>query len=265
MLAAGWPPDRPLIVVCDVGQGDAIVLPVGAGRAVVVDAGPEPVATDHCLRQLGVHTVDLLVVSHFHADHVGGVAGVFQGRQVRAILAPPLAEPPAGARAVANLARLRSAPTVLATPGWRWRDGRLALTVLGPVEQLRGTDSDPNNNSLVLLAEVAGWRLLLPGDAQTEEQAELLAAVGADGLRADVLKVPHHGSAKQDPGFLAAVRPAVALVSVGVGNGYGLPNLPVLRRLSRGGARVVRTDLDGDCAVVLDHGALALVRHGVVP
>jgi competence protein ComEC len=80
-----------------------------------------------------------------------------------------------------------------------------------------------------------------------------------------VVKVAHHGSAKQDLQFIDAVHAAVALVSVGADNGYGLPNLPVLQRLSRGGARVLRTDLDGDCAVVLEHGALAVVRHGVSP
>ncbi len=265
VLASGWPPVQPLIVVCDVGQGDAIVLPVGPGRAVVVDAGPEPVATDHCLRSLGVSTVDLLVLTHFHADHVGGVAGVFQGRRVLSVLVSPLAEPPAGAELVRSLAAARGTPVQVPQRGWHWQDGPLALTVLGPVELLRDTDSDPNNNSLVLRAEVAGVRLLLAGDAETEEQADILAAVGADALRAAVLKVAHHGSAKQDPQFLAAVRPAVALVSVGAGNDYGLPNLPVLERLTRTGARVLRTDLDGDCAVVRDHGALGVVRHGVPP
>ncbi|HWB36297.1 MAG TPA: ComEC/Rec2 family competence protein, partial [Rugosimonospora sp.] len=265
VLGGGWPPDRPLIVVCDVGQGDAIVLPVAPGRAVVVDTGPEPTATDECLRELHVVTVDLLVLTHFHADHVGGAAGVLPGRRVGSILVSPLAEPALGSALVTKLARARAIPMVTPKRGWRWQDGPLTLTLLGPVETLRGTDSDPNNNSLVLRADIRGRRLLLAGDAQVEEQAEILAAVGAGALRADVLKVAHHGSAKQDPEFLAAVRPAVALVSVGAGNGYGLPNQPVLDGLARSGVRVLRTDLDGACAVVLDHGALAVVRHGVPP
>ena len=81
------------MVVCAVGQGDAIVLPAGPGRAVVVDAGPEPDAVDHCLRRLGVRQVVLFVVSHFHADHVGGVAGVFRGRPVLAVAGPDWPEP----------------------------------------------------------------------------------------------------------------------------------------------------------------------------
>jgi competence protein ComEC len=166
---------------------------------------------------------------------------------------------------VRTLAGARHTPVVTAQLGWRWRDGPLALTLLGPVGALHGTDSDPNNNSLVVRADVGGHRLLLTGDAQTEEQTAILAAVGAPGLRADILKVPHHGSAKQSPEFLDAVRPRVALVSVGADNGYGLPNLPILQRLARGGARVLRTDLDGDTAVVLDHGALAVLRRGIMP
>jgi competence protein ComEC len=80
-----------------------------------------------------------------------------------------------------------------------------------------------------------------------------------------VLKVAHHGSAKQDPAFLEAVRPAVALVSVGLGNSYGLPNGPVLERLRRGGAVVLRTDLDGDLAATVDGSGLRVLRHGVAP
>ena len=75
LVATGWPPPGWVVVACAVGQGDALVLPVAPGRAVVVDAGPEPGAVDGCLRRLGVREVPLLVVSHFHADHVGGVAG----------------------------------------------------------------------------------------------------------------------------------------------------------------------------------------------
>ncbi len=265
VLAAGWPPAaQPLVVACDVGQGDGLVLPVAPGRAVVVDTGPEPAAIDRCLRDLRVSTVDLLVLTHFHADHVGGVPGVLRGRRVAGLLVSALAEPATPAALVNGLAVARGVPVLAPPAGWSWRDGPLALTVLGPVTQLRGTDSDPNNNSLVLRADVAGHRVLLAGDAQDEEQAEILAAAGPSGLRADVLKLAHHGSAKQDPAFLDAVHPAVALVSVGAGNDYGLPNQQVLAGLTRSGARVLRTDLDGDCAVLVDHGALAVLRRGVV-
>ncbi|PWR17358.1 competence protein ComEC [Micromonospora sicca] len=265
LLAGGWPPPGWVVVACAVGQGDALVLPVAAGRAVVVDAGPDPAGVDGCLRRLGVREVPLLVVSHFHADHVGGVAGVFRGRRVAGVLTPQWSEPAFGVyqvrvAALGGAASLRTAPV-----GWSWRAGGVALVALGPPYPLRGSRSDPNNNSLVLAAAVAGVRILLPGDAETEEQRALLEASPSAAFRADVLKVAHHGSAYQDPEFLDAVRPAVALVSVGAGNDYGHPNPGLLARLTRVGARVLRTDIDGDLAVVRDRRGLAVVARGTRP
>ncbi|MER6595286.1 competence protein ComEC, partial [Micromonospora purpureochromogenes] len=152
-----------------------------------------------------------------------------------------------------------------AAAGWSYRAGGVELVALGPPYPLHGTRSDPNNNSLVLRATVAGVRILLAGDAETEEQRALLDRVPPDGLRAEVLKVAHHGSAYQDPAFLDAVRPAVAVVEVGVDNDYGHPSPTILARLTRGGVRVLRTDTDGDVAVVTGRQGLAVVTRGVAP
>ncbi|WP_127504829.1 ComEC/Rec2 family competence protein [Actinoplanes solisilvae] len=263
LLASGWPPAGWVVVACAVGQGDAIVLPAGAGRAVVVDAGPEPGAVDQCLRRLGVRQVALFVVSHFHVDHIGGIEGVFRRRDLRAVVGPDWPDPPAGRAAVAAAAG--RVPLVSVGPGWSYAAGGLRLTVLGPVEPLRGTNSDPNNNSLVLRAEVDGRTVLLPGDAETEEQEDMLDRLGADAVRADVLKVSHHGSSYQSPRFLDEIRPAVALVSVGPGNDYGHPNPSLLARLGRGGARVLRTDQSGDLAAVSTERGLAVVARGDPP
>lgn len=265
LVARGWPPSGWVVVACAVGQGDAVVLPVASGRAVVVDAGPEPAAVDACLRRLGVREVPLFVVSHFHVDHVGGVAGVFRGRRVAAVLTPALTEPETGQALVREAADGGDARLLTATAGTTYRAGGAELVVLGPPYPLRGTRSDPNNNSLVLRATVRGVRLLLPGDAETEEQRALLDRVPHDVLRADVLKVAHHGSAYQDPEFLDAVRPAVALVPVGAGNDYGHPSPGLLARLARNGARVLRTDVDGDVAAVRRDGGLAVVARGSPP
>jgi competence protein ComEC len=265
LLAPGWPPPRWLIVTCAVGQGDAIVLPAGAGRAVVVDAGPEPNAVDHCLRRLGVRRVVLFVVSHFHVDHIGGVRGVFRNRAVAAVITPDWPDPPSGRAAVAEQAAAARTPMYAVGPGWSYAVGGLDLTVLGPFEPLHGTNSDPNNNSLVLRARVDGRTVLLPGDAETDEQQELLTHLGPAAMHADVLKVAHHGSAYQEPKFLDAVDPAVALVSVGLDNDYGHPNAALLARLTRGGTRVLRTDQSGDLAAVVDGRGLAVVARGDPP
>ncbi|WP_422773700.1 ComEC/Rec2 family competence protein [Plantactinospora sp. WMMC1484] len=266
LIASGWPPPGWLIVACAVGQGDSLVLPVGAGRAVVVDAGPEPGAVDRCLRRLDVRTVSLLVLSHLHADHVAGVDGVFRGRRVEAVLVPQWPEPVEGRAAVERAGRANGVPVGTAGVGWAYTAGPLVLTLLGPPFPLQGTRSDPNNNSLVLRAEVRGVSILLTGDAETEEQQALLDQVPEALLRADVLKLAHHGSAYQEPAFLGAVRPAVVLVPVGVDNGYGHPSPGVLARLTRSGARVLRTDRDGDLAVVRpDGGDLSVAVRGHDP
>jgi competence protein ComEC len=266
LLASGWPPPRWLAVACDVGQGDALVLAAGARAGVVVDAGPEPGAVDRCLRRLGVDAVPLLVVSHFHVDHVGGVAGVLQGRRVGAVVTTALPEPAAGRAMVTAEASRAGVPVTPAGAGWAATVGRLRLAALATAQPIRGSNSDPNNNSLVLRVTADRFTFLLTGDAETEEQHALLARYGAAALRSDVVKVPHHGSAFQDPDFLGALGARVALVSVGVGNDYGHPNAAVLARLAATGSRVMRTDLDGDLAVVIDDaGRLAVVARGIEP
>jgi competence protein ComEC len=265
LVDGGWPPSGWLVVACDVGQGDAVVLPTGPGDAAVVDAGPDPAATDRCLGRLGVRHVSLLVITHFHVDHVAGIAGVFRGRSVAAIVTTAYPEPAAGHDAVLAAATAEHVPVHVAVAGSAYRLGAMLLCVLGPVRTVTGTRSDPNNNSLVLLATAGGRRVLLAGDAEEEEQHLVLDAVGASALRADVLKLAHHGSSYQDPAFLDAVAPAVALVSVGAGNPYGHPNAAVLARLARSGARVLRTDQDSDAAVVLTPDGLAVVVRGRDP
>ncbi len=263
LVAAGWPPSGWVLVSCDVGQGDAAVLPVAPGQAVVVDTGPEPSATDRCLRQLDIHVVRLLVVSHFHADHVGGVSGVFKGRRVQAVLTTSWAEPAAGRESLDRAAAAAGVPVQVAQVGQTYTAGALAFSVIGPPQPLSGTHSDPNNNSLVLATQVRGVRILLVGDAEEEEQQALLEADGE--LKADVLKVAHHGSAYQSSNLLDAVDPSVALVSVGTDNPFGHPNPAILERLRRQGARVMRTDLSGDVAAVRTPHGLAVVAHGIQP
>jgi competence protein ComEC len=255
------------MVACDVGQGDASVLPVAPGQGVVVDAGPDPATVDACLRRLGIRQVPLLVISHFHADHVGGVDGVFRGRSVGAVITPALAEPEFGRRQVLGAAEAGHAPVRVALAGEVYPIGGLRLSVLGPVWPLTNTRSDPNNNSLVLRVREGGRTLLLAGDAEEDEQRTILdAPVRYDEpLGVDVLKVAHHGSSFQDAAFLDAVHPAIAFVSVGAGNPYGHPNLSVLDRLARRGARVLRTDLDGDLAAVEVRGRLAVAVRGPGP
>ncbi|WP_073258428.1 ComEC/Rec2 family competence protein [Cryptosporangium aurantiacum] len=248
VVAPGWPPPGWALVACDVGQGDAVVLRAGAGSAVVVDVGPDPAPVDGCLRRLGIHQVPLLVLSHLHLDHIGGLDGALRGRTVGVIALGPYAEPAEGAAAVTRSARRHGVRIVQLTAGRELIAGAVALRVLGPLRVLRGTRSDPNNNSLILRADVASVSVLLPGDAEHDAERALLDA--GVPLAVDVLKVPHHGSAWSEHAFLDAAAARVAVIPVGADNEYGHPDPGVLAYLARRGARVLRTDQSGDLAVV---------------
>jgi competence protein ComEC len=191
-FVTAWPPPGWIFVACDVGQGDALVLPAARHDAVVVDTGPDPVLVDRCLRDLHVTSVPLLVITHLHLDHVGGIDGVLRGRRVNAVITGPLAEPKAGLGVAEHALDPHHLVVRVANVGLQLAIGAVQLTVLAPEVAFRGTRSDPNNSSLVLRAEVRGRHILLPGDAEIDAQEDLLRS-GAN-LRADVLKVPHHGS-----------------------------------------------------------------------
>lgn len=247
VASPGWPPRQWAMVACDVGEGDALALRAGPHQAIVVDTSMDPVLVDSCLRRLDVDGVPLLVITHLHADHVGGLRGVLGKRPVGAVVTGPLREPAEAWEELSTETHRYGVPLVVPPAGWEWRLGGLTVTVLGPDYAMHGTHSDPNNASLILRVEVAGRRLLLTGDAEIEEQQALLRA-GAD-LRADVLKVAHHGSSYVDPRFLDAVAPDVAVISVGADNDYGHPAASVLRALEAQGTQVYRTDVDGDVAI----------------
>jgi competence protein ComEC len=251
----GWPPPGWVMVMCDVGQGDALVVRTGPGEGVVVDVGPEPQSVDDCLTDLGVERLPAVVLTHYHADHVDGLDGALEGRSVGELQVTALREPASGAALVDRVAGEHGVPLRVPTYGERTTVGDVSWQVVGPSRVL---GDSPNDASLVLLVETRGVRMLLTGDAEPTEQGQL-DGVGLGTV--DVLKVPHHGSRYQDHGFLASLRPRVALVSVGEDNDYGHPAPDLTSWLETGGVDVRRTDEDGAVAVVVTDGDLGVVTE----
>ncbi|MEU7482734.1 ComEC/Rec2 family competence protein [Streptomyces sp. NPDC042319] len=283
-IVTGWPPPGWRLAVCDVGQGDGLVLATGPGSALVVDTGPDPRAMDRCLQKLDVRRIPLLVLTHFHADHVDGLTGALRGRSVGALETTTREDPPDQAAFVRKTAAAHGVPMIPAVPGERRRTGPVTWQVLWPppppltwtpdispapdaspvpdptstpAEQADGPPvppptgfmpEGPNNASVTLLVRTAGLTVLLLGDLEPPAQQALLAA--HPDLRAvDVLKVAHHGSAYQDPALMGALAPRLAVISAGAGNTYGHPAPSTLAALRSQGARVLRTDTDGAIAV----------------
>src|SRR5262249_14482621 len=269
VVSYAWPhrPDGAEVTFLDVGQGDAAVVEtpgatwlVDAGGRLYGDAAPDPGerAVWPFLRARRIRRIDVAVVSHPHPDHYGGLAAVAAHVPIGELWVNG-EEGDAAYRAL--LARLEASGTRVVRPApWAARAGGDArLVVVGPdaPDPLRGA----NDNSLVVAVELAGRRVLLPGDLEAAGEASV--AVGA----ADVVKAPHHGSrTSSTPGFIDTTRPAAVVVSCGRRNRFGFPAPEVVERWRAAGAAVHRTDVAGQVRVVLSpRGGVPAIIDGDVP
>ena len=235
------------LAACDVGQGDAMLIRAG-GATALVDAGPDPGALARCLTLLGVDRVDLLVLTHWDADHVGGTAAV-AGR-VGTVLHGPLD----GDRSDRVLEPLRDAgaTAVEVVAGDRGRLGDATWKVAWP----KPGAAPGNDASVVLDLEASGFRAVFLGDLGEEAQARLMRST--DLGRADVVKVAHHGSADQSERLYDELGATVGLIGVGADNGYGHPTARLLEVLATARTTVVRTDRSGTCTLTGGDGAFDL-------
>lgn len=244
-LGAG-PPAGLVVRFIDVGQGDAALVTSPDGATVLVDGGPDPEFVAAKLAALGVKRLDLLVATHAHADHVGGLPAVMARFPVALVVEPGCPHPSAPYGAFLRALRDEDVSVRHPRTGEVLMVGEIRLEVLSPRECAAGTDSDPNNSSLVILLTYRDDTVLLTGDAEEPIQQVLLEE-GAP-IHADVLKVPHQGGATSLREFFVGVDPEIAVVSVGP-NDYGHPVPSILEALEHTGALVLRTDLSGDVVV----------------
>lgn len=260
VFALWWPvlsrgPGRLELHVLDVGQGDALALRTPRGRWILIDAGRvwrggdagRRVVVPWVRRRGG--DVALFVLTHPDADHVGGASSVLAALRPAAWWDPGFVHGSAAYRDALQQAVAHGIPWRRARLGDSLRVDGVLLRVLGPDSAWTAQQQSGNDASTVLLVQHGRVRMLLTGDAEVAEERWLLERWGA-GLGATVLKVGHHGSrTSSSSAFLDAVRPRLAIISVGADNRYGHPAPDVVAALRARGADVLRTDRDG--AVIL--------------
>ena len=244
-----WPAGDWQIANCDVGQGDSMVINLHNGQGIVIDVGPDPVAVDKCLRNLGITEIPLLILSHFHADHVGGLSGLVQSRDVGQVWISNNLEPLL--ESTHSLALLNQSEIVTVQKGFVSQIAGIQFEVLWPENVTKNFASMPgdgsmiNNSSIAVLATSADWSLFTAGDLEPPAQNEILGSV----REVDIYKVCHHGSKYQDEELMSALSAQIAVISVGAKNSYGHPAPETIEYLTRLGTQVVRTDVDGAVAI----------------
>ena len=252
-----WTPSNWLLVSCDVGQGDATVINLGHHQAIVIDVGPDPVLLDKCLTALHIKAIPLLVLTHFHADHVAGLDAVFHRRKVGMIRVTSLADPPSTTKFVTTLLASKSLKAQPMTAGEHIVINQVDIQCLWPAEIIHGEGSDANNASIVLLTTIHGHTFLLAGDVEAPAQKAIAKRYQLPHV--EVLKMAHHGSRNQDVQFAQEISPDIAIISVGKDNGYGHPAAETLTLYEVLGTKIYRTDLSGNLAIVESGGMLQVM------
>lgn len=257
--------DRLIVTMFDVGQGDAILIRTPYQQNIVIDGGPDGRISEKLSGRLPFfdRTLDLVVLTHPHADHVTGLVDLLDRYRVRKIVIGPASHTTAEYRTFLETVFSHRIPLETVGGGDVFRFGSdCALAILAPGDMPIATsrttgereqerEQDLNDSSIVATLTFNTNEFLLMGDAGRRIEQELLARGAIDDI--DVLKVGHHGSkgASTDE-FLAVARPEIAIISSGRGNSYGHPHRAALERLKAARAAIWRTDEQGDVELVSD-------------
>jgi competence protein ComEC len=249
---ASWPIANWKVVNCDVGQGDALVIR-SQGLVAVVDVGREAQPIDDCLSRLSIKTIDLLVLTHFDADHVGGLSGALKNRSVGSAMLADFKDERPQARFVDYEVQSRAKQVLRAHAGMQGTLGAFEWLVMQP--ELAGFGSeDSNDGSIAMRWESAEFVLFTLADLGERGQMRMADLhpdwIAVESDKPVVLKVSHHGSADQYPELLEYWQPTLSLISVGANNGYGHPTTRTLNTLARVNSQIFRTDQDGAISLV---------------
>ena len=253
--------EYPIIRAVDVGQGDAILIEIDADRQILADVGPSQSQLATQLRQWlePGEKIELLIISHLHADHLGGLEALLQSYPVDSYLVAGNLSTTLTATAALNELSLTKAQRLIAEAGQAIDFEPVKLTVLSPPHNLEGQSFDQAHvATIVLRVEFQSQSALLTGDLELDNEIDLLARYrDTTELDIDYLKVSHHGSQNStSPEWLVATTPEVAAISVGRLNRYGHPHQATLDRLQEAGVRLFRTDQNGTISTSLADASL---------
>ena len=244
--------DDDFIKFMDVGQGDGAII-YSNGYCAVIDMG-EAIASNDVLAdlsRLNVKQIDMLIVSHYHSDHIGGFSDVSKKYKIKNMVGPKLVE--------SNSLAGKSAKEKVIKQGGKFYEGIFGLNFnVGEfkITLLGYCDSDnENDRSIYLMAEIDGVKFLFTGDGETLAEKELLKRT--KDIDCDILKVAHHGSKKSSGyEFLKYAKPEYAVVSSGVDNDYGHPHIETMTALEKLKTKIYRTDTKGDITFYIDDGKI---------
>ncbi len=234
-----------------VGQGDSILIVSPKGKIALIDAGnPDSGALEY-LQAMGITHLDLVVATHSHGDHIGGMAEVLLAIPAKRVVTNGRPHTTELYERFMDAIEETKAQYLEAERGDRLALGSLVFDVLHPLNQSKLVSPRRNNDSIVLSLMYGETTFLFVGDAEKEAEAHMLE-YGIQ-LKADILKVGHHGSrSSSSPEFLAAVSPSVAVYSAGVNNDLGFPHAKTINALESVGAEVYGTDVYGTIAITAD-------------
>jgi competence protein ComEC len=245
----------------DVGQGDAILIKTPDHQKILIDGGPSNAVVEKLGENLPFYDkkIDLIILTHPHADHLDGLIEVLKRYEVGKILSTGVVHTTPDYLVWLEEIKKHNVPMEIAVAGQTIDFGNnLKMEIFYPKEDLTGKSAENLNNTSIVAKLIFGQTsFLFTGDAETEEEEELIGS-GLD-LKADVLKVAHHGSKNAtSQNFLEKVQPKFAVISVGAGNQFGHPNAMTVKRLENIGAEVLRTDKDGDVKIKSDGAELKI-------
>ena len=245
------------VKIIDVGQAECILI-YSDGQTALIDAGLDSTSGDVAvaLQQYGIKKLDVLLISHLHSDHSGGVPNLFDAFEVENLILPELSVNSEGmshAQFAINAVTNSGGEVFNAVQGMNFSIGKFEITVLASYGEM----DDENNRSIVAVAEIEGRKFLFTGDAETKVENKLLKE-GID-FKCDVLKVGHHGSStSSNEKFINAVSPSYAVISCGKDNMYGHPHNEILALFESKGISVLRTDIAGDITFYVKDGKITV-------